>query len=75
MKLTPPRRAARGELGVRIKNMDKPLLCGKTAKDYKFFDNLMYHYKNLAPMYDKKVDFQQYTRWPQCSDLQPCTFT
>merc|ERR1719454_1460245 len=29
--------------------MDKPLLCGKTAKDYKFWDNLMYHYKNLYP--------------------------
>ena len=52
----------RGELGVRIKDMDKPLLCGKTAKDYKFWDNLMYHYKNLYPLYDKKVDFAQYTR-------------
>merc|ERR1719233_451843 len=41
--------------------MDKPLLCGKTAKDYKFWDNLMYHYKNLYPMYDKKVDFKTYT--------------
>ena len=53
---------SRGELGVRIKDMDKPLLCGKTAKDYKFWDNLMYHYKNLYPMYDKKVDFKTYTR-------------
>merc|ERR1719225_1272552 len=42
--------------------MDKPLLCGKTAKDYKFWDNLMYHYKTLYPLYDKKVDFAQYTR-------------
>ena len=42
--------------------MDKPLLCGKTAKDYKFWDNLMHHYKNLYPLYDKKVDFKQYTR-------------
>merc|ERR1719273_1658663 len=42
--------------------MDKPLLCGKTAKDYKFWDNLMYHYKNLYPLYDKKVDFKTYTR-------------
>merc|ERR1719331_1360178 len=42
--------------------MDKPLLCGKIAKDYKFWDNLMYHYKNLYPLYDKKVDFKQYTR-------------
>merc|ERR1719278_425532 len=25
--------------------MDKPLLCGKTAKDYKFWDNLKYHNK------------------------------
>merc|ERR1719495_3121601 len=41
--------------------MDKPLLCGKTAKDYKFWDNLMYHYKTLYPLYDKKVDFAQYT--------------
>ena len=47
---------------MRIKDMDKPLLCGKTAKDYKFWDNLMYHYKNLYPLYDKKVDFKQYTR-------------
>ena len=53
---------SRGELGVRIKEMDKPLLCGKTAKDYKFWDNLMYHYKTLYPLYDKKVDFAQYTR-------------
>ena len=52
----------RGELGVRIKDMEKPLLCGKTAKDYKFWDNLMHHYKNLYPLYDKKVDFKQYTR-------------
>merc|ERR1719237_1976617 len=42
--------------------MEKPLLCGKTAKDYKFWDNLMHHYKNLYPLYDKKVDFKQYTR-------------
>merc|ERR1719500_1458812 len=41
--------------------MEKPLLCGKTAKDYKFWDNLMHHYKNLYPLYDKKVDFKQYT--------------
>lgn len=55
-------RAAKGDfLGVRIKFMDKPLICGKTAKNYKFWDNLMYHYKNLYPMYDKKVDFDQYT--------------
>merc|ERR1719153_145220 len=40
--------------------MDKPLLCGKTGKGYKFWDNLMYHYKNLYPLYDKKVDFDQY---------------
>ena len=55
-------RGARGELGSRIKNMDKPLICGKTAKSYKFWDNLMYHYKTLYPLYDKKVDFAQYTR-------------
>ena len=30
-----PRRAAKGELGVRVKDMDKPLICGKTAKSYK----------------------------------------
>merc|ERR1719158_1459545 len=41
--------------------MDKPLLCGKTGKGYKFRDNLIYHYKNLYPLYDKKVDFDQYT--------------
>lgn len=55
------RRAAGGELGVRIKNLQKPLMCGKTAKQYQFWDNLIYHYKNLYPMYDKKVDFKQYT--------------
>merc|ERR1719305_1750972 len=36
--------------------MEKPLLCGKTAKDYKFWDNLMNHYKNLYPLYDKRVN-------------------
>ena len=41
--------------------MDKPLICGKTAKSYKFWDNLMYHYKHLYPLYGKPVDFQQYT--------------
>ena len=45
--------------------MDKPLICGKTAKSYKFWDNLMYHYKTLYPLYDKKVDFAQYTRWEE----------
>lgn len=53
-------RAARGELGTRIKGLDKPLVCGKTAKSYKFWDNLMYHYKNLAPLYGKTVEFKQY---------------
>ena len=54
-------RGARGELGSRIKNMDKPLICGKTAKSYKFWDNLMYHYKHLYPLYGKPVEFKQYT--------------
>ena len=54
-------RGARGELGSRIKNLEKPLICGKTAKSYKFWDNLMYHYKHLYPLYGKPVDFQQYT--------------
>jgi len=53
-------RAARGELGTRIKDLKKPLVCGKTAKSYKFWDNLMYHYKNLAPLYGKSVEFKQY---------------
>ena len=53
-------RAARGELGTRIKGLDNPLVCGKTAKSYKFWDNLMYHYKNLAPLYGKTVEFKQY---------------
>jgi len=54
-------RAANGEwLGTRIKNLDKPLICGKTAKSYKFWDNLMYHYKNLAPLYGKSVEFKEY---------------
>ena len=54
-------RAARGELGTRIKGLDKPLVCGKTAKSYKFWDNLMYHYENLYPLYPKSVEFKQYT--------------
>ena len=53
-------RAVQGELGTRIKGLDKPLVCGKTAKSYKFWDNLMYHYKNLAPLYGKTVEFKQY---------------
>jgi len=53
-------RAAKGELGTRIKELDKPLICGKTAKAYKFWDNLIYHYKNLAPLYGKKIEFEQY---------------
>ena len=44
-------RGAKGELGSRIKNMEKPLICGKTAKTYKFWDNLLYHYKHLYPLY------------------------
>jgi len=54
-------RGARGELGPRIKNLEKPLICGKTAKSYKFWDNLMYHYKHLYPLYGKPVEFKQYT--------------
>jgi len=53
-------RAVTGELGTRIQDLDKPLVCGKTAKSYKFWDNLMYHYKHLAPLYGPKVDFNQY---------------
>lgn len=30
---------------------------------FQFWDNLIYHYKNLYPMYDKKVDFKQYIRY------------
>ena len=44
-------RGAKGELGSRIKNIEKPLICGKTAKTYKFWDNLIYHYKHLYPLY------------------------
>ena len=36
-------------------------LTGKTAKSYKFWDNLIYHYKNLYPLYGKPIDFKQYT--------------
>ena len=46
-------RGAKGELGSRIKNMEKPLICGKTAKTYKFWDNLLYHYKHLYPLYGR----------------------
>ena len=46
-------RGAKGELGSRIKNMEKPLICGKTAKTYKFWDNLIYHYKHLYPLYGR----------------------
>ena len=44
--------------GVRVKNPTKHLVCGKTAKTYMFWDNLMYHYKNLAPLYGKKIEFK-----------------
>merc|ERR1719400_480001 len=40
--------------------MEKPLICGKTAKTYKFWDNLIYHYKHLYPLYGKPVEFKQY---------------
>jgi len=53
-------RGARGELGTRIKGLEKPLVCGKTAKSYTFWDNLMYHYENLYPLYPKSVEFKQY---------------
>jgi len=53
-------RGAKGELGSRIKNMEKPLICGKTAKTYKFWDNLLYHYKHLYPLYGKPVEFKQF---------------
>ena len=53
-------RGAKGELGTRINNLDKPLICDKTAKVYKFWDNLMHHYENLYPLYPKSVEFKQY---------------
>ena len=31
---------------------------GKTAKTYLFWDNLLYHYKSLAPLYGKKIEFK-----------------
>jgi hypothetical protein len=52
--------ALRGETGSRKKNLNKHLICGKTAKTYVFWDNLMYHYKNLAPLYGKKIEFKEY---------------
>jgi len=55
------RRAVQGQLGVRMKDLDRPLVCRQTAKSYKFWDNLMYHYKHLAPLYGHKVEFRQYT--------------
>merc|ERR1712045_491429 len=36
--------------------MEKPLICGKTAKTYKFWDNLIYHYKHLYPLYGTLYD-------------------
>ena len=50
--------ALRGETGARKKNLSKHLICGKTAKTYLFWDNLMYHYKYLAPLYGKKIEFK-----------------
>merc|ERR1740128_399976 len=38
--------------------MDKPLVCGKTAKSYKFWDNLIYHYENLK-LHNKVCKFEQ----------------
>ncbi|XP_023336433.1 uncharacterized protein LOC111707550 [Eurytemora carolleeae] len=52
--------ALRGETGARKKNLSKHLICGKTAKTYLFWDNLMYHYKYLAPLYGKKIEFKEY---------------
>jgi len=52
--------AVRGDTGVRKKNINKHLVCGKTAKTYLFWDNLVYHYKNLAPLYGKKIEFKEY---------------
>jgi hypothetical protein len=47
-----------GDAGVRVKNKSKHLVCERTAKTYLYWDNLMYHFKNLAPLYGKRVDFK-----------------
>jgi len=52
--------AAKGNVGTRIKDVKKHLICGKTAKSYLYWDNLIYHYKNLAPLYGKNVEFKEY---------------
>lgn len=50
-----------GEAGVRAKNRSKHLVCARTAKTYLYWDNLVYHFKHLAPLYGKRVDFKEYT--------------
>jgi len=52
--------AIRGDTGTRIKNKNKHLICEKTAKSYLFWDNLIYHYKHLAPLCGKKIEFKEY---------------
>jgi len=52
--------AAAGQTGSRIKDPKKHLICGKTARSYMFWDNLIYHYKNLAPLFGKKIEFQEH---------------
>ena len=73
-------RGAKGELGSRIKNLDKPLICGKTAKTYKFWDNLIYHYKHLYPLYgsycvekEDNNDNEQESQWSSSSLSQHTT--
>jgi len=53
--------AVKGETGSRMKNKNKHLICGKTARTYLFWDNLMHHYKYLAPLYGRKIEFKEYT--------------
>jgi hypothetical protein len=50
--------ALKGDTGVRVKNKEKHLICERTAKSYLYWDNLMYHFKNLAPLYGKRVHFK-----------------
>jgi len=49
-----------GKGGVHMTNTNKHLQCEKTAKTYMFWDNVMLHYKKLAPLYGKTIDFEQY---------------
>ena len=49
------------DLGTRIKDLKKPLVCSKTGKSYAFYDNYAAHTKTLGKLHGPKLDFNEYT--------------